>query len=272
MKKVCCLLMSVFLVLTSSQPLSAATISSAIRLDVNQQIRGHAATYTLDIPLSWRRHVVVYRDSFLNHPAIVERLVFFYDPASVTLSRAELLTLSIFDREHWNENSGYTRLVDTYNHVFAIRIPQSNPFVFGSDRLIFDTLLRDASNAAFLRDYISVPIGADTVIRNTVSVNGKRMPAPSSTNSFRVVLVPLRATAEALGYTVGWDAAAGSVSVSSGTFHTTLGGSTNSGQRHNIVNIDGLSYISTMFFLQVLGCNVEIDEHSNVRISREERR
>ena len=199
---------------------------------------------------------------------IAERIVFHYDPASAGFSSTVLLELVVFIRGYWDESSDYIMFAESYSHIFTIRPAQRNPFVFGTDRLIFDGLLREASNPAFMANYISVPIGRGTIVRNTVSVNGVRMSSPSHTNPFRVVSVPLREVAEALGYSVVWDPATGNVTVSSGTFHTTLGRDIHLAQRHNFINLNGISYVSTMFFLQVMGCNVEIDEHSNVRITR----
>ena len=275
MKKTCFILAFVFIfqilsiIIVSA---TAATVSSAYPLDVNQQIRGRVAPFTLDVPLAWRRHIEVQREFFQNPQPILERIMFHYRPSDLSASRTLLLEIAVFNRDDWRENLGYTRLTETDNHVLALRTAPSNPFVFGADRLLFDNMLRDASNPAFLISYISVPAGGDTVVRNTVSVNGKRMSSPSVMNTLRVVFVPVREVAESLGYTVNWDSASGNITISSGTFFTTLVRDTNIRQRHHIVNIDGISYVSTMFFLQVMQCNVEIDEHSNVRISREVRR
>lgn len=270
MKKKCFLLIAFFLFAALNMPLTAFAItrSSAGWQDVNRPI-GDPTIYTLDVPMNWRRHVSAIRIDYVTHPEnIAERVIFHYNPASASLSSAVLLEFVVFARGYWNENSDHIMVTDSYSHIFTIRPAQNNPYVFGSDRLIFDSLLREASNPAFLANYISVPIGRDAVVRNTVSVNGVRMNSPSHTNVFRVVSVPLREVAEALGYRVVWDSATGNVTVSSGTFHTTLGGNINVAQRHNITNINGISYVSTMFFLQVMGCNVEIDEHNNVRITR----
>ena|GEM_PF-5412624 len=276
MKKICFMLafLLIFQVFTLVvvDATAITTVSSAYPLDVNQQIRGRVVNFTLDVPSAWRRHVEVQREFFQNPQPILERLIFHYRPANIAASRALLLEIAVFNRDDWQDNLGYTRLTETDNHVYAIRVATSNPFVFGADRLLFDNMIRDASNPAFLMDYMSVPRGGDMVVRNTVSVNGKRMSSPTFTTAQRVVFVPIREVAEALGYTVGWDTATSSVTISSGTFFTTLTRDATIRQRHNIINIDGISYVSTMFFLQVMQCNVEIDEHSNVRINREVRR
>jgi len=268
MKKKYCLLIFLLALIIPGFVLNAVVVSSAGRQNVNETIRGNSISYTFDVPLHWQTHMDVNLSVFVSHPNIVERLVFYYNPSSTSFSSAVILELAVFTRDRWNDDLGYTMLTETDTHIFAIRPAASNPFVFGSDRLIFNNLLREASNPAFLINYISVPQGSDTIVRNTVSVNGVRMNAPSHTNALRVVSVPLRETAEALGYSVDWDAATGNISISSGTFHTTIGRNISTRQRHNIVNVNGVSYVSTMFFLQVLGCNVEIDEHSNVRITR----
>jgi len=269
MKKKFFLLLAIalFFVPTPSFTSQATVASTAGWQDVNQTITGFIG-YTFDVPMQWRTRITANLIVYANHPTTAERLVFHYNPSSASFSSAVLFELVVFAREHWDESSGLLFLTEMDNYVFAIRPSTNNPFVFGSDRLIFNNMLREASNPAFLINYISVPQGSDTVVRNTVSVNGARMNAPSHTNSLRVVFVPLRETAEALGYTIGWDAETASVTVSSGTFHTTLGRGAGSAQRHNVINLNGVSYISTMFFLQVLGCNVEIDEFSNVRITR----
>ena len=246
----------------------AVVVGRAGRQNVDETIMGHSVSYTFDVPMHWRAHMDVDRVVFVNDPYVAERLVFRFNPSSASLSSTIILELSIFFREQWSEESDHIMIIETDSYVFAIRPAQNNPFAFGSDRLIFNRFLREALNPSFLRSYISVPVGSDTVVRNTVSVNGVRMNAPSHTNPLRVVFVPLRETAEALGYRIGWDAATGRISISSDTFHTTLGGNTGAPQRHNVINLNGVSYVSTMFFLQVLGCNVEIDEHSNVRITR----
>jgi len=248
---------------------TTATVSSAYPLDVNLQIRGRFAPFTLDVPLAWRRNVEVQRELFQSPHPILERIIFHYRPTNLTASRTVLLELAVFNSGASWEYFGFARLTETDNHVIAFKPADVNPFVFGADRLLFDNMLRDVSSHAFLMDYISVPTSGDTVVRNTVSVNGKRIEASSITNALRVVLVPVREVAESLGYTVAWDSRTGNVIISSETFLTTLFRDVEVRQRHNVVNINGISYASTMFFLQVMQCNVEIDEHSNVRISRD---
>jgi len=267
MKKKFCLLLAIVLLFVPEFTTQATVVSTAGWQDVNETIRGFIG-YTFDVPMHWRTRISVNLIFYATHPSAVERMVFHYNPTSASFSSAVLFELVVFAREHWDENEGHIFLTEMDDYVFAVRPAANNPFVFGSDRLIFNNLLREASNPAFLINYISVPQGSDSVVRNTVSVNGVRMNAPSHTNSLRVVFVPLRETAEALGYTIGWDSETASVTVSSSVFHTTLGRGTGSAQRHNIINLNGVSYVSTMFFLQVLGCNVEIDEFSNVRITR----
>ena len=273
MKILCFLLVSILTLGSFARPLyaSAINVSSVAPVDVTQQIRGRSPAYTLDLPLAWRRHLVGERERFSNPTAIVERLVFKYRPSNPAIPPALFLEVAVFIRTEWRESLGYTRLTETDDHVFAIRAAASNPFVFGADRLIFDNMLRDASNPAFMLSYISVPLSGETVIRNTVSVNGKRMSAPSITSAFRVVSVPLREVSEALGYIVVWDENTQNITISSETFSTTLGTDARVTWRHNITNVNGISYVPTMFFLQALQSNVEIDEHSNVRITRDER-
>jgi len=266
MKKKFFLLLLIFLLAAPNFTFHAVIGSTAGWQNVNRTIEGFHIHYTFDVPVNWRARVTVNRVVYVQHPQLVERLVFHYNPSSVSLSSTVLFEVLIFMRKQWNENLNYITLVEMDDYVFAIRPAAANPFVFGSDRLMFNSMLREASNPAFLINYISVPIGSDTVVRNVVSVNGVRMNSPSHTNALRVVFVPLREVAESLGYSVGWDAASGNVRIDSGTFHTTL--VTGVGQRHNLLNLDGVSYVSTMFFLQVMGCNVEIDEFSNVRITR----
>jgi len=274
MKKNFCLIIVVllFCFFPLSVGASSVNVSSVAPVDVDAAISGRAAAYNFDMPLAWRRHVSAQRELFLNPASIVERLIFYFNPTSVTASEAMIFEIAVVIRDEWRESLGYVKLTESDDYVFALRAASSNPYVFGSDRLVFDNILRDASDPVFLMSYISVPVRGDTVVRSTVSVNGKRMNYPSVTSNFRVVSVPLREVAEALGYTVGWDAASASITISSGTFFTTLGREVNIAGRHNVTNVDGISYISTMFFLQTLQCNVEIDEFSNVRIIREGRR
>ena len=267
MKKKCCLLLVIVLLFAPGFTSQATVVSTAGWQDVEQTITGFIG-YTFDVPMHWRTRISVNLIFYATHPTAVERIVFHYNPTSASFSSAILFELVAFARSHWDKSSDYIFLTEMDDYVFAIRPAANNPFVFGSDRLIFSNMLREASNPAFLINYISVPQGSDTVVRNTVSVNGVRMNAPTHTNSLRVVFVPLRETAEALGYTIGWDADTASVTVSSGTFHTMLGRGAGSSARHNVINLNGVSYVSTMFFLQALGCNVEIDEFSNVRITR----
>jgi len=269
MKKKCCLVLFVLLLIAPSFALNATVVSSAGWQNVNQTIVGITTGYTFDVPMHWRTHISVNRVFFAAHSeGLVEQLIFHYNSSSSSPSSAPLLELAIFRQESWNDNAGFILLTETNDHVYALRPATNNPYVFGTDRLMFSNFLREASNPTFMINYISVPVGSDTVVRNTVSVNGVRMNAPSYVNALRVVNVPLREVAEALGYTVGWDATTNRASISSETFHTTIGQHTATGHRHSITNLSGISYVSTMFLLQVMGCNVEIDEFGNVRITK----
>ena len=270
MKKACLMMMAMIMVLTSLNITFAGSIEvvDVKVLNVNTQVRGSVVEYTLDVPASWRKYIYLERELPSNSTKIVEKIVFYYLPMSASSSKSVFMELAVFNKGGWDTDSGYTKLAESEKYVFAYKTAAKNPYVFGSDRLIFDNMLREASKASFIKDYVSFPIEKDDFVKFTISVNGKRMASPSFANALKVVYVPVREVCHELGYSVVWNAEDATVSISSGSFYTLLGREINVKQKYNIINMNGKSYVSTMFFLQVLKCNVEIDQYSNVRISK----
>lgn len=95
-------------------------------------------------------------------------------------------------------------------------------------------------------------------------------------DEFAADMVPLRFTAESLGYTVSWNAADKTVDVSKGFTKASLVTGINAYQAPDgkIVEleeaptlIDSVLYVPTSFFSEILGLNVEIDENGEALIT-----
>jgi len=270
MKKACLVFITMIMILCSVNCAFAGSIEvvDVKVLDANAQVKGSIVEYTLDVPTSWRKYIYMERELPSNSKKIVEKIVLYYLPMNATSSKSVLMELALFDKDGGAIDSGYTKIYESDKYIYAYKAAAKNPYVFGSDRLIFDNMLKEASKAGYIKDYISFPTEKDTVIKFTVSVNGKRIPSPSLANALKVVYVPVREACQELGYSVGWNAEDSTVSISSGSFYTSLSKEINGSQKYNIVTINGKSYVSTMFFLQVLKCSVEIDQYNNVRITK----
>ena len=271
MRKACLIILTMIISLSSFSMAFAGSIEvvDVKTMNVEAQIKGTIVEYTLDVPSSWKKYVYVEKETSSNSKRIVEKIVFYYKPMSATASKTLLMELAVFKKEGWSTDLGYTKISENEKYVLAFKPDTKNPYVFGSDRLIFDTMAKDASRAAFIKDYVSFPTAKDDYVKFTISVNGKRIASPSVANALKVVYLPIREVCQELGYSVVWHAADDTVSISSGSFYTVLGKEINVKQKYNIFIIDGKSYVSTMFFLQVLKCSVEIDQYNNVRISKE---
>jgi len=270
MKKACLIIISMMIFLTSFNNVFAGSIEvvDVKVMDVNSQIKGAVVEYILEVPSSWKKYVYIEREVPSGGKKIVEKLVFYYLPMSANSSKSVFMEMVVFEKESFAGESDYTKLVESDKYVFAYKMASKNPYVFGSDRLIFDNMLREAAKASFIKDYVVFPTDKDSFVKFTVSVNGKKMASPSFANSLKVVYVPVREVCQELGHSVVWNAKDSSVSIYNGSFYTTLSRDTNVKQKYNIVMINGKSYVSTMFFLQVLKCSVEIDQYNNVRISK----
>ena len=271
MKKACLILTVMLVFLTSFNTVFATGLVEVVDvkvMDVNSQVKGSVVEYILDVPASWKKYIYMEKEITSNNKSIVEKLVLYYSPLSAASSKSVLMELAVFNKDGWSADLGYTKLSESEKYVFAYKVVTKNPYIFGSDRLIFDNMFKEASKAGFIKDYVSFPAEKDSFVKFTVSVNGKRMASPSFANSLRVVYVPVREVCQELGYSVAWNAKDSTVSIYNGSFYTTLGREINARQKYNIITLDGKSYVSTMFFLQALKCSVEIDQYSNVRISK----
>jgi len=274
MKKACLIMVVIMVFLTSftNTNVFATGLVEVVDvkvMDVNSQINGSVVEYILDVPASWRKYIYMEKEVQSNSKTIVEKLVLYYLPTSATSSKSVFMELAVFNKSGWTTDVGYTKLSESEKYVFAYKLAVKNPYVFGSDRLIFDNMFKEASKAGFIKDYVSFPTEKDSFVKFTVSVNGKRIASQSYTNALRAVYVPVREVCQELGYSVVWNATDSTVSIYNGSFYITLGKEITSKQKYNIITIGGKSYVSTMFILQALKCSVEIDQYSNVRISRD---
>ncbi len=261
-------LFTILFVLLFNQALFASNIdlSSVNRLDLKKgKIVGRKAPYTLILPSLWSGYLIgEYEQN--SDKGLVEKINFYYEPLNKLSKPVFFLSFYVYDSKYWRETGKIRKLTETEDHVFAVSCAEENPLKSVTDMRLFDTLLANAKNDDLLKRMISLPDGVKVITRNTVTVNDKVIAPKTVLGSDGVLYLPLRATCETLGYMVGWEAKENLVLLIKGNFSYSLS-TKKLNKNYKIIVSDGITYVSSYFFIKVLGLNVEIDKNNNAFIT-----
>ncbi len=242
-------------------------LSSVNRLDLKKgKIVGRKAPYTLILPSLWSGYLIGEYEQNNDSKGLVEKINFYYEPLDKLTKPVYFLSFHVYDNKYWRESGKMRKLKETEDHVFAVSCAEDNPLKGVTDMRLFDTLLTNAKNDDLLKRMISLPDGVKVITRNTVSVNDKAIAPKTVLGSDGVLYLPLRATCESLGYLVGWEAKDNLVLLIKGDFSYYLS-TKKLNKNYKILVADGSTYVSSYFFIKVLGLNVEIDKNNNAFIT-----
>ncbi|WP_250229135.1 stalk domain-containing protein [Anaeropeptidivorans aminofermentans] len=235
-------------------------------LNTNKLIKGENVEYTFMIPYSWQKYVSLKREMPGKKSDFTEKIIVYYQAVDAPVKQTVLMTLCVYDKDKWSNQSGFRKISESGSHVMAISTSTSIPFSFGSDKIRYEDMLKEANNDYFLKTYINFE-GGNTA-SNVVYVNGKMMKNAAYPTVNNMVYIPVREVCEALGYKVSWSERDQMVTVSSpnGDFYSHLLYDTQINKKYPVINRSGLSYVSSSYFLQVIKCNIEIDDKFNVKI------
>lgn len=238
------------------------------------RISGEKVDYAIDLPSFWFGYLSAERESQSAGGNLLEKIVFYYLPQDAKDEPVFLMNFYVYDKRRFKENAGICKLLETEDFVFACERAGENGLAGETDRALFGRFLSEAADAEYLAGFIRPPEGQKIILSNAVTVNGRKL-AEKTVAMDGVVLVPLREACEALGYDVSWlpkeKAAAISMDFGSGQergfYHLLLSTPPPLGRGFYTVIIEGRAYVPSLFFIQVLNANVEIDENYNVFIN-----
>lgn len=238
------------------------------KLDLtNGTIKGEKAEYTFVMPkdATARDFITAERVTLEDTTKALEKLDFYCASYSQKYKPALLMSLYIFDKAQWDESYSLKKIMKSRNYVFAVYIEETIPFTQAQDRAFYIYCKNIISNLDNIKKSIIVPKYEMNEYELTVFVNAKPLPDPVKIID-GVFYVPLRQVCEAMNYKVTWNAKTNTVEISKQAFYSSfsLVNGVYYGRGYKVMIIDGRCYAPTMYFMQVLGKNIEIDESDNV--------
>ena len=250
----------------SSSSQTGSAVSSVTRLNLSgRKINGEYVGYTLHLPTLWSGgHLTAERERTAADSGVLEKVNFYYMPQDKTIRRVFLMSFYVYDKRFWRDALTLHKILETQDYVFATAHAQINHLSGVTDRAIFKRFMADAANYEYIADFIEIPPGQSVVPNNTVTVNGTALQAKVTRDSQNRALVPLRETCEALGYRVAWLEADKAVSISKDGFYYLL---SPVGRGYAPIIIGGKAYVPSVFFIQILGANVVIDDSNNIFVN-----
>jgi len=243
------------------------------RLNISRQrIAGARANFYLAIPSFWLDRVNVERARISDDAPYVEKLNFYYE-FGVFRSRPLLMaSLYVYDRFEWTDDSGFLLVMKAQRHYFEAEIFDNresfNESGRETDRWMYERCFAELSTPFRIKSLIELPIGYEEIVENTVFVNGRELETKVMIDGGNR-LVPLRETAEMLGYLIRWIANESAVEiVGEGVRDRFIvrGSMQRDGRGYAMRLVGGVTYVSTAYFFRVLGRSVDVDSFDNVRI------
>ncbi len=276
MTKQTSMLILVLLIVTffSQNAFAYVDVSSVTRLDLSKErIAGKTVPYHIQLSKLWTSYLIADREHVNGKNGILEKINFYYVAQGDVVSKPSLfLSFYVYDKNYWSERSVHRKLVQTEEHVFAINSTNYNHFTNSTDKAIFERLLEEANDDEYMRNSLAFPEGTKIVTSNTIIVSGKTINEQCFTGENGAIYIPVRSVCIELGYTVDWLPNEKIVTVSKKTdkedYYYLL--TTQDNRKHQgfeAVIAENKTYVSTMFFIHVIGVNVSIDENNNVYIT-----
>jgi len=254
-------------------PVSASqTAEQGTSLDITKtKIAGEKASYYFAIPSYWVGKVNVERAKLPAKSLHIEQLNFFYCGGPFAGKPLPMMKLYVYNRADWKDDFPQRLVMKAKNYYFAADIIAVDKKVFTSeyDRLAFEKCFAEINTPFRVKSLLEMPSGQEELYENTVFVNGDELETKTLAIG-SLCLVPLRETAEALGFKVDWIQKESAVQLSDGKTRDKfrISGNMETDERGFRVRlVDGRTYVSTAYFFKVLGKSIDTDRMNNVYIS-----
>ncbi len=255
-----------FKILTVSILLVSMTVTSVFAgtgIDLSAgKIIGKNGDYYFKIPVSWDGYIYASRDKTDNYDYF-DKIDFYYKHKDVGNKDLLFLSLYVYYKENYGKH-GYTnqtKILETEKYVFTTSAYMSNPYSSVNDRIIFSRFLIELGTPNFISNKIYVSAQQNDVVQSgTLTVNG-RTSSIKPIVSKNVIYLPLRETADKLGYSTKWVPSTKTVVLTKGSKTASI-----QTTKSNVINKKGTIYVPISFFMQTLKCSVDVDSRNNIRI------
>ncbi len=228
------------------------------------RIEGINADYSFYIPISWKDYITISQNTNLDVNAL-ECLDFYYIPNDKTQQNKLFFTLYVFDSNNYSNNSNFEYITEKNGYTFVAKKYLDNNYNNTIDNIIFSRFSSELNNSNFISNKINVTSNIKSnETYNNVYVNNKKLHNHSFVSSTDITYLPIREICELLNYTVIWNGSNKSVSVKKGDSLDVI--YLRSKNTYTPVVIDGNVYMPTMYYINYLDLDVNIDSKNNVNI------
>jgi len=273
-KKKLLALLLILITAISAVPVSASqTAEQGVRLNISRRrIAGEKAKYYFAIPSYWIDRVSVERVRLPAKSAHIEKLNVYYEFGAFSNKPLLMASLYVYNRHEWKGDSGFELVMKAKNYNFEAEIFNNNSRFAGldADKRVYDRCFMDLGTPFRVKGLIEMPDGEGEIVENTVFANGIELETKVLVSG-SVCLVPLRETAEMLGYTVKWLQKESAVELSFDKFTDKFkvrGDMVKDNRGFDMRLINGKTYVTSAYFFRILGKSIDIDRSNNVYISK----
>ena len=179
-----------------------------------------------------------------------------------SLAKPEFLMSLYISSPEVQEEEYMHKIMETNKYSFFVNRAEANNMTSELDLAFFQIFINNVSDDEFLKDLIRFPEDQYFVTYNTVFVGDIEL-ASSAVKERNKLYLPLRELADALDYEVSWNPELYMVTLENEENIINLFVQNN----FNVITRDDRTYVSTIFVIQGLDKNVEIDNKSNIYIT-----
>ncbi len=232
----------------------------ANNLDLSQgKIMSKDNDYYFKIPMSWDNYITAKRVSS-DGQNYYDRIDFYYVPKDIGNKPAKFLSLYTYKKADYKNEK--TSILTTNDYVFAVdKETIANPYDSVNDRIIFSRFLLEIATQNFVSSKINfLDEVSGSSSSGSLTVNGvKAKNKPLLYNG--ELYLPIRETAEKLGYTVEWQYKTKTILLEKDEYSISIPTRT-----MKAVNINGTLFFPINFYMQKLDVNLSVDSNNNIKI------
>ncbi len=228
------------------------------------RIDGVEAEYYFYIPFSWKDYIEIDRQINLQNGS-KEALNFYYKPYNKNYEDKLFYTLYVFDNSEYTQSEAYKFVTSKGDYTFVSKEYLDNTYSNTMDNIIFNRFVSELNNDSFISSKISVENEIDKSVYNKIYLNGEKIDYEAFISAQNIVYLPIREIAEQLGYKVEWNSKNQSVVLRGDDFIEII--YLRSNNTYTPIVIDSHVYMPSMYFVQFLGLDVNIDSKNNVKIN-----
>ncbi len=232
----------------------------ASNLDLSQgKIMSKDNDYYFKIPMSWDNYITAKRVSSDNQ-AYYDRIDFYYVPKDIGNKTAKYLSLYAYKKADYKNDKN--AILTTNEFVFATdKETISNPYDSVNDRIIFSRFLLEVATENFVASKINFLSGTSgSSSSGSLTVNGvKARSKPLLYNG--ELYLPIRETAEKLGYTVVWQYKTKTVFLERNEYSISI-----PTRSMPVINRNSTLFFPINFYMQKLDVNLTVDSNNNIKI------